>query len=58
MGMALAQMPNNKEIEPEQIISNKKIWSPVEGWDYPPMPKNLTQNCSCLMEIQDKSEAD
>lgn len=28
MGMALAKLPNNEEIDPEQTTSNKNIWPP------------------------------
>jgi hypothetical protein len=30
MGMALVEMPNSEEMEPEKTICNRKTWFPVE----------------------------
>jgi hypothetical protein len=54
MGLALAEIPKSGEIGPEEIISIREIWSPVEGWGYSFISKFLTQNCSCLKETQEQ----
>jgi hypothetical protein len=50
--MTLAEIPNRGEIEPEEAIPSKESRLPAKGWCHPPISKILTQNCSCLKEIQ------
>jgi hypothetical protein len=50
--MTLAEIANRGEIEPVAITSCRKAWPPVEGWHHSPVSKILTQNCSCLKEMQ------
>jgi hypothetical protein len=35
--------------EPEETISSRQTWSPVEAWGHPPI---LAQSCSFLKEMQ------
>jgi hypothetical protein len=53
--MTLAEIPNKGEGEPIETISKGQAQSSVEGWDHPPISKILTQNCSCLKEMQGQS---
>jgi hypothetical protein len=48
MGMTLAEIPCKREEEPVEVRHNP----PVERWGHLPISKILTQNCSCLKEIQ------
>lgn len=52
MGMTLAKIPNNEEIQPVQTTSSRLKLDPVEGWSHPHITKFLTQKCSCTMERQ------
>jgi hypothetical protein len=48
--MTLDKIPNKGEIKPVDAMS--KVWPPVEGWGYPPTSRTLTQNGSCLKEME------
>jgi hypothetical protein len=50
--ITLAEIPNKGEREPVETITRGEAWPLVEGWIHPPFSKNLTENCSCLKEIQ------
>ena len=51
MGMTLAKTPNKRETEPVETTC-RLAQPPVEGWDHSPTSKILTQNYSCLKEMQ------
>jgi hypothetical protein len=50
--MTLPEIPNKGEREPVEIISRGKAQPTIEERGHPPIPKILTQNGSCLKEIQ------
>jgi hypothetical protein len=50
--MTLAEISNKGEREPVETIWRGWAWPLLEGWGHPPFSKNLTQNCSCLKEVQ------
>jgi hypothetical protein len=54
MGMALAEIPNKGEREPIEIIQSLNT-APIWGMGPPTLSKTLTQNNSCLKEIQEQS---
>jgi hypothetical protein len=37
MGMTLAQMPNSREMEPEETTPSRYTGAPMEGWGHPPI---------------------
>ena len=51
-GLTLVKISHKGEGEPVENISRGEAWTPVEGWGHPPSSNILTQNCSCLREIQ------
>jgi hypothetical protein len=40
MGIALAEIPKSREIEPKETAS--RIWPPEEGWGHQLISKSLT----------------
>jgi hypothetical protein len=40
--MTVAEIPNTGKIETIQSIPGGYVWTPVDGWSYPPIPKILT----------------
>jgi hypothetical protein len=50
--VTLAGMPNNGEMESEETTSSSQTGPPVKGWGHQPTCKLLTQNQSCLKEMQ------
>ena len=58
MQVTLAEMLNSGGMKPEEITFSSQTGPPVEGWDTNPSTKFLTQNCSCLKEIQGQNGAD
>jgi hypothetical protein len=51
-GGTLDEMPNSGERECVKFTSSRKTGYQVEGWGCHPTVKTLTQNCSCLKELQ------
>jgi hypothetical protein len=52
MGVILAKMPNNVEMEHEETTSSSQTEPQVEVWQHQPTFKIVTQNCFCLKEMQ------
>ena len=53
--MRFAEMPNKGDREPVETISKGETRAPVEGWGHTLISQFLTQNCSCLKELQEQS---
>jgi hypothetical protein len=51
-GGTLDEMTNSEEMEFVEFISNRKIGHQVRERVAIPQSKTLTQNCSCLKELQ------
>jgi hypothetical protein len=56
--MTLAEIPHKEEGESVETISKVRHGPPVEGWGHPPITKILTQNFSCLKEMQGQRQRD
>jgi hypothetical protein len=50
--MTLAEIPTKRRENPWRPYPEVRCGPPVDGWGHPPVSKFLTQNCSCLKEIQ------
>ena len=50
--LALAEIWNIEEIELEEATPNEYAWLSFEGRGHSHISKILTQNCSCLKEMQ------
>jgi hypothetical protein len=51
MGMSLAKMPNNGEMEPEELTSRRQTKSQLRHGAIHTSSKLLTQNFSCLKKM-------
>ena len=50
--MTVSEIPKKGEKTCRDHIQRLGMAPLVEGWDHPPISKILTQNCSCLKEMQ------
>jgi len=55
MAVTLAKMTNIVERELKEPSFSRQIGLQVAGLDYNPQSNFLTQNCSCLKELQGKN---